>query len=176
LLTVASAVFAEQGAEACLEEIAERAGVGIGTLYRHFPTRRALAEAVYRDQIEALVAQARDLLVFPASDEALAIWLRAVVRHSATKRGLAEFLKTTMGEAGSDLTWCRDAMREAGGALLDRAQRAGTVRPDADISDLLRLTHGIAWAADHAPDGVDLTDRLLALMLDGLRNKVSPPA
>lgn len=164
LLSAASAVFAEQGANACLDEIAERAGVGIGTLYRHFPTRRALAEAVYRDQIEALVAQARDLLGSPAPADALATWLRAVIEYSIRKRGLVEFLKTVM-EDGSDLAWCRDALLNAGAALLARAQEAGVVRSDVDITDLIRLTHAIAWASSNT----DETNRLLAIALDGLR-------
>lgn len=165
LLEVAGAVFAEQGAQACLEEIAERAGVGIGTLYRHFPTRRALAEAVYHDQIEALVAQAEELLACPSPEDALAIWLGAVVRYGLAKRGLAEFLKTVMQEDAPDLTWCREALLQAGAALLRRAQAAGAIRSDVDISDVTRLTHAIASASR---DG-EQTERLLTIMLDGLR-------
>jgi AcrR family transcriptional regulator len=169
LLSAASAVFAEQGAEACLEDVAERAGVGIGTLYRHFPTRRSLAEAVFRDQIEALIAQADDLLASPAPFDALATWLRSVVQYSIRKRGLAEFFQTVMRSEGSDLTWCRDAMREAGATLLARAKQAGAVRPDADIADLIRLSHAIALTATPASGGGEQTERLLAIMLDGLR-------
>jgi AcrR family transcriptional regulator len=171
LLSTASAAFAEHGVGVCLEEIARRAGVGIGTLYRHFPTRQALVEAVYHDQIAALCAQAQDLLDSPAPEDALATWLRAVVSHGTMKRGLAEFLQTAMRENGSDLTWCRDTMRNAGAPLLARAQQAGAVRPDADISDLLRLAHAIAVAADQAPDGAELIDRLLSIMMAGLRRQ-----
>jgi AcrR family transcriptional regulator len=173
LLEAATAAFAEHGADACLEDIAERAGVGIGTLYRHFPTRRALVEAVYRDQIEALRAQANELLTAPSPEEALATWLRAVVRHSIVKRGLAEFLQAIMREEGSNLAWCREAMRAAGAALLERAQRAGVVRSDADINDVLRLTHAIALSVGPSSDGVDQTDRLLSIVLDGLRRSPS---
>lgn len=171
LVSAASAAFAEHGVEVCLEEIARRAGVGIGTLYRHFPTRQALVEAVYHDQIEALFAEARNLLGSPSPEDALATWLRAVVRHGIMKRGLAEFLQTVMREKGSELTWCRDTMRDAGAPLLARAQQAGAVRPDVDIDDVLRLAHAIAVVADQAPDGVDLTDRLLSIMLVGLRRR-----
>ncbi len=171
LLNAANAAFAERGAETCLEDVAESAGVGIGTLYRHFPTRRALAEAVYRDQIEALVALANDLLDSPSPDEALATWLRAVVQHSLTKRGLAEFFQTVMREEGSDLTWCREVMRSAGAALLARAQQDGTVRPDVDIAALLRLTHAVAAAAGNGSDGVNPANRLLSIVIDGLRRQ-----
>jgi AcrR family transcriptional regulator len=171
LLSAASAAFAERGAGACLEDIAESAGVGIGTLYRHFPTRRSLAEAVYRDQIEALVGEAHELLSCPLPADALATWLRSVVRYFLTKRGLAEFMKTVMDEDGTDLTWCRDALFSAGSRLLARAQEAGVVRADVSVSDVMHLVHGIAWASGPAPDAVE-THRMLAIVLDGLR----PPA
>jgi AcrR family transcriptional regulator len=171
LLAAANAAFAEHGVDASLEDIARRAGVGIGTLYRHFPTRQALAEAVYRDQIELLCARAEELLDAPSPAEALATWLRALVVFGATKRGVAEFLKTTMQDYGSSLAWSKDAMQAAGGALLTRAQQAGAVRSDVEIADLLRLAHAISWAAEPTSDGVDRTDRFLSLMLDGLRHQ-----
>ena len=166
LLTAANAAFAEHGIEASLEDIARRAGVGIGTLYRHFPTREALAMAVYREQIEALRAQAEDLLDAPSPGEALAAWLRTYVIFGSTQRGLAEFLKGTMrdDEQRSSLKWCKEVLRSGGGALLTRAQQTGTVRTDIEIADLLKLAHAISWAAD----GVDRTDRLVSLVLDGL--------
>ena len=143
--------------------------MGIGTLYRHFPNREVLAEAVYHDEIESLVAQARDLLSAPSPGDALATWLRAVVRFSIRKRGLAEFFQTVMWAERPDLTRCRDAMREAGAALLGRAQQVGAVRPEVGIADLLRLVHGIALTADPASTSVEQTDRLLNVVLDGLR-------
>lgn len=169
LLAAATAAFAEHGVDAAMEDVARRAGVGIGTLYRHFPTREALAEAVYRSQIEALCAQAEGLLASPSPAAALATWLRAVVVHGTTKRGLAEFLKTTMRGDGSTLAWCKSALTAAGDALLRRAQQAGAVRPDVEIADLVRLASAIGWAADLHPVGVDRTDRFLALLMDGLR-------
>ena len=155
LLEAANAAFAEHGVEASLEQIARRSGVGIGTLYRHFPTRQALAEAVYRAQIETLCALAEDLLASPAPDEALATWLRAIVVFGSTKRGLAEFLKVAMRDEGSSLAWCKNALYGAGEALLLRAQQSGAIRPDVEIADLLRLAHGISWAAEMTPDGVE---------------------
>lgn len=171
LLEAANAAFAEHGAEASLDEIARRAGVGIGTLYRHFPTRQDLAEAVYRTQVQALCDLAGELLASPAPGEALAAWLRAVIVFGSTKRGLATFLKTVMSDGGSSLAWCKTAMHDAGGALLARAQQAGAVRPDIEIYDLLRLAHGVSWATEMSPDGVDRTDRYLDMMMGGLRSQ-----
>ena len=175
LLAAANAAFAEHGSQASLDDIARRAGVGIGTLYRHFPTRQALAVAVYRDHVEALSAQARDLLDSPDPEAALGTWLRAVAAYGATKRGLAEFLQASMREGESEMAWCKETMRAAGEALLQRAQQAGTVRPDLGISDLLKLAHGIAWASDQGSDGIDRADRFFSIVMDGLRRRESSP-
>ena len=172
LLAAAGAAFAEHGVETSLEEIARRAGVGIGTLYRHFPTREALAEAVYRARIEALRAEAEELITALSPEEALAAWLRSLVSFGGTHRGLAEFLKAALRDEGSDLAWCKETMRAAGGALLIRAQQSGAVRPDLEVSDLLRLAHAISWAAESS-DGAR-ADRFLSLMLDGLRRQDQP--
>src|SRR5689334_18461894 len=128
LLTAAAAAFAEHGPDAPLDDIARRAGVGIGTLYRHFPTRYALLEAVFLDSIEALGAEAEELLDAPSPGDALATWLRSLLVHNLTQRGLKEAL---MMAAGSELaSSCKTQMRAAGAALLARAQQAGAVRPD----------------------------------------------
>lgn len=169
LLTAAGATFAEQGPAACLEDIAARAEVGIGTLYRHFPTRQALLEAVYRDQIEALAAEAEALLSAQDAGDALAVWLRSVVVHNVSQRGLKEAL---MREGPSEVTAaCKRQLHAAGAALLARAQQVGAVRPDFDIADLLRLVYGIALATELAPHGRDQAERLLAIMLDGLQRR-----
>jgi AcrR family transcriptional regulator len=169
LLAAANTAFATHGVNASLEDIARHAGVGIGTLYRHFPTRLALAEAVYQNQIETLCAGAERLLDAPSPTEALAEWLRALVVFGATKRGVAEFLKTAMQTEGSNLAWCKEALRAAGGALLARAQQSGEVRTDIQISDLLGLAHAISWAAEQTPDDADRSERMLALLMDALR-------
>lgn len=169
LLTAAAEIFAEQGAGASLEDIAARAGVGIGTLYRHFPSRQALLEAVYREHIEALGAEAQVLGSVLSPGEALATWLRSVLAHNVAQRGLKEAL---MREGGSELTAaCKRQLQEAGAALLAEAQQAGDVRPDLEITDLLRLLYGIALAIELAPDRREQADRLLAIMLDGLRSQ-----
>jgi AcrR family transcriptional regulator len=170
LLSAANEAFVEHGADdASLEEIARRAGVGIGTLYRHFPTRQALLEAVYRDQVEALRARAVELLQSAAPDEALAIWLRTLVDFGKTKRSLASALLATLDKDSELLSSCGAVMRESATALLTRAQQAGMVRADASASDLLRLVHAISMAIERPPADEGQAGRLLGLVVDGLR-------
>lgn len=167
LLAAAAAAFAEAGPNACLEDIARGAGVGIGTLYRHFPTRQALLEGVYRDRIEALGVEAEALRDAPAPGDALAAWLRSVLAHNLAQRGLKEAL---LSEGGTEVAAaCKAELHAAGAALVARAAEAGAVRPGLEVGDLLRLVYGIALATERAPDGRAQADRLLAIMLDGLR-------
>jgi AcrR family transcriptional regulator len=166
LLAVAKEAFGAHGPDAPLDDIARRAGVGAGTLYRHFPTRQALMEAVYRDDVEELCAQAYDLLDRLPPDQALAEWLRLQVGYVYRKRGLGAALLAAVGRDSELFTYCRDSLRAAGAALLTAGWEAGTVRIDIDATDLLRLGHGVAMAAEYAPDDAD---RLLSVMLDGLR-------
>ena len=174
LLSAAMTAFTEHGADdASLEEIARRAGVGIGTLYRHFPTRQALLEAVYRDQVEALRSRADELLESDAPDEALAAWLRALVAFSSTKHSLTSALLATLGQDSDLLSTCSMRIWGAAETLLERAQQAGTVRPDADARDLIRLVHAVNIATQHMPTDPGQTDRLLGLILDGLRPRPS---
>jgi AcrR family transcriptional regulator len=170
LLSAALAAFAEHGADdASLEEIARRAGVGIGTLYRHFPTRRALLEAVYRDQVEALRARADELRESESPADALAAWLRALVSFSSTKHSLTTALLETLGKDSELLSACSMVICGAAGTLLTRAQQAGVVRPDADPLDVIRLVHAVNIATQRGPTDPGQTDRLLGLILDGLR-------
>ncbi|GHH40837.1 TetR family transcriptional regulator [Streptomyces candidus] len=171
LLAEARAAFAAHGTDASLEEVARRAGVGIGTLYRHFPTRYALMGAVFQGAVDELVARAEGLTHASAPCEALVAWLRAIITHAGEYRGLARAL---MAECGTDnpasaMASCSIPMREAGTALLARAQRSGAVRPDVPIRDLMQLTNAIALAAEQSPDDPELADRLLSLALRGLR-------
>ncbi|MEU8892452.1 TetR/AcrR family transcriptional regulator [Streptomyces sp. NPDC048442] len=180
LLAEAHAAFAAHGTDASLEEIARRAGVGIGTLYRHFPTRYALMSAVFQGAVDQLIARARELAGSPAPCEALVTWLRAIITHAGEYRGLARALMSASG-TGPDLTpgtdtgcaaamsACSIPMREAGTALLVRAQQSGAVRPDVPIRDLMQLTNAIALAAEQSPDDPELADRLLSLAVRGLR-------
>ena len=169
LLEAASGAFAEHGADdVSLEEIARRAGVGIGTLYRHFPTRQALLEAIYIDQVESLSARARELLRAESPADALAEWLRAMVKFSSTKRNMTTALLATLGTDSELLSSCVKEIKGAAESLLARAQQAGVVRPDADAKDVIRLVHAVNIATEKAPDPGQ-ADRMLALILDGLR-------
>jgi AcrR family transcriptional regulator len=170
LLDAAVAAFAEHGADdVSLEEIARRAGVGIGTLYRHFPTRQALLEAVYLDQVEALRVRADELLVTDPPGEALAAWLRAMAAFSSTKHNLTSALLATLGKNSDLMSACSKVIIEAAEALLGRAKQAGVVRQDVDARDLIRLVHGVNLATQHAASDPGQADRLLGLVLDGLR-------
>jgi AcrR family transcriptional regulator len=169
LLEAASAAFVEHGADdVSLEEIARRAGVGIGTLYRHFPTRQALLEAVYTGQVESLSARAEELLRAESPGDALADWMRALVKFSSTKRSMTTALLATLGTDSELLSACAKEISGAAESLLARAQQVGVVRPDADAKDLIRLVHAVNIATERAPDP-EQADRMLALILDGLR-------
>jgi AcrR family transcriptional regulator len=169
LVATASDVISEQGADAALDEIARRAGVGIGTLYRHFPTREALLEAVYRDYIEALCGRAYELGKTMQPIDALHEWLRDFVSHSRSKRGLAVTLKNSVDMNSSVFTSCHEVLRAAGDALLKPAQESGAVRSDMDLSHVFRLVHGIALSTENNTDGGEMADKMLDLVMDGLR-------
>jgi AcrR family transcriptional regulator len=176
LLDAALQVYAERGADdASLDEIARRAGVGIGTLYRHFPTRQALLEAVYRDQVEELCAVARELSD-EAPEQALERWLRALMAFATTKQNLSSALMS--GPNKSEVaTSCSAMVREAATTLLAEAQRTGQVREDVDAVDLLRMSHALAIAADLPHSHPDQGERLMSVLLAGLRQPpAEPPA
>jgi AcrR family transcriptional regulator len=161
LLTAAREAFAEHGAEASLEDIARRAGVGIGTLYRNFPTRRDLFESVYADEVNALCRAAVEV-ADREPWEALTAWLRRFAGYMVTKRAVREALNDE-----SDIFMaCRESMYAAGGPLLERAQQAGVARSDMDFGDLLRMVAGITATAF---DDDAQRDRVLAIALDGVR-------
>ncbi|MFE2882576.1 TetR/AcrR family transcriptional regulator [Streptomyces sp. NPDC059272] len=169
LLAEARVCFAAHGTDASLEDVAKRAGVGIGTLYRHFPNRQALMSAVFEDAARELLARSRELLSAPQPCGALVTWLREMVTHASEYRGLSRALMAVDLDGSSALARCSDPIREAGGALLFRAQEAGDVRSDVEIGDLLQLTHAIALAAEGNPGDPELADRLLTLTLRGLK-------
>ena len=169
LLDAALQVYAERGADdASLDEIARRAGVGIGTLYRHFPTRQALLEAVYRDQVEELCAVARELHDEAPPEQALERWLRALMAFATTKKNLSSSLMS--GPNKSEVaTSCSAMVREAATKLLAEAQATGQVRGDVDAIDLLRMSHALAIAADQPYSHPDQGERLMSVLLAGLR-------
>jgi AcrR family transcriptional regulator len=168
LLTAAKAAFTEHGAEASLEDIARRAGVGIGTLYRHFPTRQTLLEATFRDLLDALQDRGKALLADAGPGDALIDWLRTLMDYISRYRGLSELVTSTMRDPASDLYASCTGLREIGTRLLVRAQRAGAVRGDVEGSDLIMMVNGIAWAGQRGPGG-DRIDQMLDVMIGGLR-------
>ena len=172
LIEQAKIAFAEFGVDASLDEIARRAGVASGTLYRHFPTRLDLIEAVLAEQIAELVERGRELLSAPDELDALATWLRAMLVHGLTYRGLAAAVMNSALDRAGDLvsTWHAE-MFAAGAALLARARESGVIVADADEADVLKMVSAIAWAAQDAPDSAAQADRLLALLLNGLRRR-----
>jgi AcrR family transcriptional regulator len=165
LLVAARAAFTEADTDASLEDIARRAGVGIGTLYRHFPTRKDLLQAVYVDEVEAISRSAQDLGELPPW-EALLEWLHQFVGYVRTKQALAEELFREVDSGADVFKDCRTALYSAGAPLLERAQRAGEVRTDVDIADVLHLVSGISKLSTFDQDHVM---RILDVALDGLR-------
>jgi AcrR family transcriptional regulator len=164
LLRAAGDAFENDGTAASLEDIARRAEVGIGTLYRHFPTRQALLEAVYVDEVEEISAKASQLSDLDPWD-ALTTWLRQFVRYAATKRALMEELTNTDAESPVFVA-CRSAITTAGEMLLQRAQDAGQVRQDTTFGDVGRMVSGIAAIRAADPGQIE---RILDMALDGLR-------
>jgi AcrR family transcriptional regulator len=170
LLDAARTAIAKDGPEASLDDIARDAGVGSGTLYRHFPTRVALLEAVYREEVQRLCAEGDRLLESDTEPgEALSEWLRVYVSFGAMKRGLMGPLTTALGQDSDLFSSCKQMVRATGGRLVEQAQRAGTIRDDVEISDILTLASAISHAGELTGEGSELSERLLTVAFDGLR-------
>ncbi len=166
LVTAARAVFAVRGVEASMEEIAKAADVGVGTLYRHFPRRIDLVEAVYLEDVDGLVALAETVTTELEPWDALAAWLRGFVAYAKTKRTFLTELHEAF-EKNPDLALAsRDKMRAAAGRVLARAQAAGVAREDVDGADVMQLVGGMCMAGRGT---VEQHERLLGLVLDGIR-------
>ena len=169
LLVAAAAAFAEHGADdVSLEEIARRAGVGIGTLYRHFPARQALLEAVYKDQVDGLEALASKLLTAESPGAALGDWMRAFMAFGRTKRSLSGALVATIGKDSELLSACSMTLRNCTETLLSRAQAAGEARPEVRSADILRFTHGLIVASEQDPADPGQPERLVNLLLGSI--------
>ena len=173
VLRAARDAFTEDGPHASLNKIAQRAGVGAGTLYRHFPTLDALVVAIIGADVEALCAYGRELLSHPSPDEALRGWLRAVAVHATAMRGLVA-TRMAAPPADSTLAACHDAILATGTALLARARREGTAPEETGIADLLKLANAIAWVSEQSPEDEHLLDRLLTLAGAGLSSPPGP--
>jgi AcrR family transcriptional regulator len=168
LLEAAVRAFSRDGAEATLDAIAKDAGVGIGTLYRHFPTREALVEAAYRNELDRLCDAAADLLDTLPPDQALRAWMDRFVVYMSTKRDMADALRALIAAGGNPFAHSRDRMLAAIGDLLAAGAEAGTVRADIAPGDVLANLGGFALTAGE-PVQRDLAGRLLDLLMDGLR-------
>ncbi|WP_020495613.1 TetR/AcrR family transcriptional regulator [Sciscionella marina] len=169
ILAVAEEEVAAQGAGASLEQIARTARVGSATVRRHFPTRRALLEAVSENRIEALCTRAHELTGEGDSRDALLEWLGDVVAYSVSARGLAAAL--AYDDTGTDPVHgnsCAAALEEAGSPLLRRAVRDGAVATGVTLADLITLVVGIALATEHHPEPAAAADRLFRLTVAGL--------
>lgn len=170
LLRAAKAAFTETGADAPLEEIARRAGVGIGTLYRHFPTREALMAAVYAREVEQLCAAADALLAERPAAEALEAWLDLLIDYMATKRVVAPALQADPGEGSRVYASAGGSLLPALQRLTDAARAAGEIRQDIGFEDILRIMSGLSQGYEQ-PGWDAGARRLLSVMMAGLRAK-----
>lgn len=168
LLAAATEAFAEQGEGVALDTIAARAGVGIGTLYRHFPNRDALVAAAYRHEVDDLCATAQDLLGSRPADEAMRVWAERFADYIATKRAMGNALRAA---ASSDSPLFAETREQIVGALrllLDAGAADGTLRADVDPKDVMRVMNGI-WYLPDGPEWRDSVGKMLDLVIDGLR-------
>lgn len=169
ILTVARQAFAEGGDSTSLERIAREAGVGIGTLYRHFPTRQALLEVLYLNEVHEVCRSATQREQDPW--KALSVWCEGLIGYLTTKRALAQELLKYLDEDAALFQECRTTVYAAGEPLLKRAQDAGVVRPDVDFSDVLQMLAGISRMPAGDPDQVR---HVVRIALDGLRYRTQP--
>jgi AcrR family transcriptional regulator len=170
VLAAARDAFAEGGESTSLEEIARRAGVGIGTLYRHFPNRQALLEALYVDEVEDVCRAAAELGDGADPWEALNGWFERFVAYIGTKRALAHELLNYLDHDAPLFRASRSSLFAAGEPLLTRAQEAGVVRRDVSIGDVIQMVVGIAKVPTSEPGQ---TERLVRIALDGLRHRAT---
>ena len=174
LLEVAARAFSAEGPEATLESVAREAGVGIGTLYRHFPTREALIEAAYRNELARLCDAAAELLAAEPPDRATRAWMDRFVDYMTTKRGMAEALRAVIASGGNPYATSRDQMGAARGRLLAAGAAEGSLRADVDPADVLAGLSGVSLAAGD-PAQREQAGRLLDLLMDALRHGAGAP-
>lgn len=172
LIEAAKAGFAEVGPEVSLDEIARRAGVGIGTLYRHFPTRDAMVEAVYRREVRQLAEAAERLLADMSPGAALHGWMRMFVDYVATKKVIASAVGAMVGGASALYANSGVSITDELARLVKAAAAAGEIRPDVDADDILRALVGFAYA-NSAPGWQDSALRLIDILMDGLKPATS---
>jgi AcrR family transcriptional regulator len=164
ILTAARKAFAEGGESTSLEEIARQAGVGIGTLYRHFPSRQVLLETLYVNEVHEVCRSASQRKQDPWT--ALSVWCQGLIGYLTTKRALAQELLKYLDEDAPLFQECRRTVYAAGEPLLERAQDVGVVRPDVEFCDVLQMLAGISRMSANDPDQVK---HVVRIALDGLR-------
>ena len=172
LLDAAVRAFAQEGPDVTLDAIAKDAGVGIGTLYRHFPTREALVEAAYRNELARLCDAVPGLLADLPPDQAMRMWMDRFVDYMTTKRDMADALRAVIASGGNPYSESRDRLITAVTALLGAGAAAGTLRPDVEPGDVLTSLSGVSMATV-GPEQRDRAGRVLDLLMDGLRYR--PP-
>jgi AcrR family transcriptional regulator len=170
VLEAARTVFSAGGPHASLETVAKAAGVGIGTLYRHFPTREALFDAVYRHEAQQLAALAEQLKKEARPIEALRDWLHALVKFVATKKGMSAVLALAVAKDSDLFSYSSDLLMRSAGELLDRAIAAGAIRNDIGPDDLIRTLVGMCYTHDK-PGWQKSVLRLVDVFIDGLRSQ-----
>ncbi len=168
LLEAAVRAFSQEGPDVTLDAIAKDAGVGIGTLYRHFPTREALVEATYRNELARLCDAVSDLLATMPPAEATRVWMDRFFDYMTTKRGMADALRAVIAAGGNPYSESRHRMAAAISTLLDAGAAAGTVRADVRAEDVLVTLSGLSLTAGD-PEQRDQASRMLDLLMDGLR-------
>jgi AcrR family transcriptional regulator len=169
IVAVARTVFYEQGTEASLDEIAKRAGVGPGTLYRHFPTREVLIDAVMKSWVDQIQAAADDAATSSAPPrELLLSWFRSFIAHISRQKGGPARLTAAMGNPESHIYGKCQVLKEANARVLDRLRADGALRDDIDSLEVCRLIGGVAAVADQAELDAAATEPLLDIVVDGL--------
>ena len=172
LLDAAVRAFAQEGPDVTLDAIAKDAGVGIGTLYRHFPTREALVEAAYRNELARLCDAVPGLLADLPPDQAMRMWMDRFVDYMTTKRDMADALRAVIASGGNPYSESRDRLITAVTTLLGAGAAAGTLRPDVEPGDVLTSLSGVSMATV-GPEQRERAGRVLDLLMDGLRYR--PP-
>lgn len=166
LLAAADAAFRQGGTDAPLEGIARQAGVAIGTLYGHFPNRRALIGSLLRERNQTLFEHGQELLTSPAPTQALTDWVHAVVKHAAAYQGLAAVLADGLDDQESELHASCVRMTDLSDQLIANARAAGALRQDVTGADIFALMNATAWTREHMHP--DQADRLVTLTMNGM--------
>ena len=174
ILEIAKEAFTRSGAHISLDEVAREAGVGAGTLYRHFPTRDVLLEAVYRSEVEKLAAAERKFAGAMAPIDALRAWMLLFVDYIAAKQIIAPALNTLIGDSSKVFESCGQQIKGAIHALVTRAIESGDIRPDLDPLDLVRALVGVSNVAS-TPDWPQSARRLVHILISGSRPNIEEP-